>query len=95
MTNHMTQDAPHPDRQSILAARNSEEQEATTGDGNSGLVADTDHVGASSSTHASLKYSLLGPSLTKAGQDSVDQSKASAQHMAIHPHGLHAVLLSC
>lgn len=25
--------------------------------------------------HASLKYSLLGPSLTKAGQDSVDQSK--------------------
>lgn len=27
--------------------------------------------------HASLKYSLLGPSLTKAGQDSVDQSKAS------------------
>lgn len=27
------------------------------------------------SEHASLKYSLLGPSLTKAGQDSVDQSK--------------------
>ncbi|KAL2194145.1 hypothetical protein P885DRAFT_43920 [Corynascus similis CBS 632.67] len=27
--------------------------------------------------HASLKYSLLGPSLTKAGQDSVDQSKVS------------------
>lgn len=26
-------------------------------------------------SHASLKYSLLGPSLTKAGQDSVDQSK--------------------
>lgn len=25
--------------------------------------------------HATLKYSLLGPSLTKAGQDSVDQSK--------------------
>lgn len=27
------------------------------------------------SQHASLKYSLLGPSLTKAGQDSVDQRK--------------------
>ncbi|RKU41275.1 hypothetical protein DL546_000436 [Coniochaeta pulveracea] len=27
--------------------------------------------------HTSLKYSLLGPSLTKAGQDSVDQSKVS------------------
>ncbi|KAK8075535.1 hypothetical protein PG997_010198 [Apiospora hydei] len=27
--------------------------------------------------HGTLKYSLLGPSLTKAGQDSVDQSKVS------------------
>lgn len=25
--------------------------------------------------HATLKYSLLGPSLTKAGQDTVDQAK--------------------
>jgi hypothetical protein len=25
--------------------------------------------------HGSLKYSLLGPSLTKAGQDAVDQKK--------------------
>ncbi len=25
--------------------------------------------------HSSLKYSLLGPSLTKSGQDSVDQAK--------------------
>lgn len=32
---------------------------------------------AGGSAHASLKYSLLGPSLTKAGQDSVDQSKVS------------------
>lgn len=31
--------------------------------------------------HASLKYSLLGPSLTKAGQDSVDQSKACFSHI--------------
>ncbi|KAH6623861.1 hypothetical protein F5144DRAFT_540445 [Chaetomium tenue] len=30
-----------------------------------------------SADHASLKYSLLGPSLTKAGQGSVDQSKVS------------------
>ncbi|RAL61884.1 hypothetical protein DID88_002947 [Monilinia fructigena] len=29
------------------------------------------------SEHKSLKYSLLGPSLTKSGQDSVDQSKVS------------------
>ncbi|KAL0934867.1 DNA-directed polymerase [Colletotrichum truncatum] len=28
-------------------------------------------------SHGTLKYSLLGPSLTKAGQDSVDQSKVS------------------
>lgn len=27
------------------------------------------------SQHATLKYSLLGPSLTKAGQESVDQRK--------------------
>lgn len=27
--------------------------------------------------HNTLKYSLLGPSLTKAGQDSVDQTKVS------------------
>ncbi len=31
---------------------------------------------APTADHASLKYSLLGPSLTKAGQRSVDQSKA-------------------
>jgi DNA polymerase kappa len=34
--------------------------------------------GESVAQHVSLKYSLLGPSLTKAGQDSVDQSKASS-----------------
>ena len=28
----------------------------------------------SAANHTSLKYSLLGPSLTKAGQDAVDQS---------------------
>ena len=32
---------------------------------------------ATSTEHDSLKYHLLGPSLTKAGQDSVDQSKVS------------------
>ncbi|KAF2703902.1 DNA/RNA polymerase [Pleomassaria siparia CBS 279.74] len=31
----------------------------------------------SSNEHSSLKYSLLGPSLTKAGQDSVNQSKVA------------------
>ncbi|KAK3291824.1 uncharacterized protein B0H64DRAFT_478004 [Chaetomium fimeti] len=34
-------------------------------------------ISNSSTEHASLKYSLLGPSLTKAGQGSVDQSKVS------------------
>lgn len=29
--------------------------------------------------HDSLKYRLLGPSLTKAGQDSVDQQKVSIE----------------
>ena len=33
-----------------------------------------------SQEHKSLKYSLLGPSLLKAGQDTVDQRKVS-----IHP----------
>lgn len=31
----------------------------------------------SSSQHRTLKYQLLGPSLTKAGQDAVDQKKVS------------------
>jgi hypothetical protein len=29
--------------------------------------------------HETLKYSLLGPSLTKSGQDNVDQQKESLQ----------------
>jgi DNA polymerase kappa len=36
----------------------------------SGVDAPTDAAG-----HDTLKYSLLGPSLTKAGQDAVDQRK--------------------
>ena len=35
--------------------------------------------------HETLKYSLLGPSLTKAGQDTVDQKKV---RLLIHPSGL-------
>ncbi|KAF2792323.1 DNA/RNA polymerase [Melanomma pulvis-pyrius CBS 109.77] len=35
------------------------------------------HNASDAPVHHSLKYSLLGPSLTKAGQDSVDQSKVS------------------
>jgi hypothetical protein len=35
--------------------------------------------------HDSLKYSLLGPSLTKSGQDNVDQSKVNkASQSEIH-----------
>jgi len=33
--------------------------------------------------HDTLKYSLLGPSLTKSGQDNVDQQKASLQIRSI------------
>ena len=43
-------------------------------------MADTDQtvVPAKPDEHDSLKYHLLGPSLTKAGQGSVDQQKVSA-----------------
>ncbi|KAI0108859.1 hypothetical protein GGR51DRAFT_111566 [Nemania sp. FL0031] len=37
----------------------------------------TEPESAESGQHQTLKYHLLGPSLTKAGQDSVDQSKVS------------------
>lgn len=40
-------------------------------------VAPADPSEPASSQHHTLKYSLLGPSLTKAGQDSVDQKKVS------------------
>ncbi|KAK7987276.1 DNA/RNA polymerase [Apiospora saccharicola] len=40
-------------------------------------AANDDQPKAIVSEHGTLKYSLLGPSLTKAGQDSVDQSKVS------------------
>lgn len=32
--------------------------------------------------HDTLKYHLLGPSLTKAGQDAVDQQKVMSSHNA-------------
>lgn len=32
--------------------------------------------------HDTLKYHLLGPSLTKAGQDSVDQQKVRLKHVS-------------
>jgi hypothetical protein len=45
-----------------------------------GLIQSTDLTNAASLlTHDTLKYSLLGPSLLKAGQESVDQSKVCAQ----------------
>ena len=40
--------------------------------------------------HDTLKYSLLGPSLTKSGQDNVDQNKAS-----LHMKRNHAGLIVC
>jgi DNA polymerase kappa len=45
----------------------------------SGDVAAPDPDGAPlGNDHNSLKYHLLGPSLTKAGQDTVDQTKVCA-----------------
>jgi DNA polymerase kappa len=35
--------------------------------------------------HETLKYSLLGPSLTKSGQDNVDQNKASLLPFSTEP----------
>ena len=40
----------------------------------------TDNLKDQIGEHDSLKYRLLGPSLTKAGQDSVDQQKASFKY---------------
>lgn len=40
-------------------------------------VADALGVAQDDDDFKTLKYSLLGPSLTKAGQDSVDQNKVS------------------
>ena len=39
-----------------------------------------------SSEHDTLKYHLLGPSLTKAGQDSVDQQKVAPSHLTPLEH---------
>lgn len=39
--------------------------------------ADEIRPGQSVTEHDTLKYHLLGPSLTKAGQDSVDQNKVT------------------
>jgi len=64
------------DRESAI-----EDKDATNNPGDD-IVIDTKHDNTDQNqdenedaSHASLKYSLLGPSLTKAGQDSVDQSK--------------------
>ncbi|KAI1173600.1 impB/mucB/samB family protein [Nemania sp. FL0916] len=45
--------------------------------GNDGSSRDGSATAPEASQHHTLKYSLLGPSLTKAGQDAVDQSKVS------------------
>ena len=40
------------------------------------------HSQATNDGHDSLRYHLLGPSLTKAGQDSVNQQKVSMRNFA-------------
>ena len=42
-------------------------------------------VGSGIPEHASLKHHLLGPSLTKAGQDSVDQQKVRVAMLLYAP----------
>ena len=44
-------------------------------DGSSGISDESTTAEENPDQHDSLKYHLLGPSLTKAGQDSVDQQK--------------------
>ena len=39
------------------------------------------HLQATNDGHDSLRYHLLGPSLTKAGQDSVDQQKVGMEDL--------------
>jgi DNA polymerase kappa len=42
------------------------------------VVQEEEDKAAEAAEHGTLKYHLLGPSLTKAGQDTVDQAKACA-----------------
>jgi DNA polymerase kappa len=65
----MATDAPSTEHASADDAQPTKPEGQATTAGNPTNDMDTNH--------ASLKYSLLGPSLTKAGQDSVDQSKVS------------------
>lgn len=53
-------------------------------------VADALGVSQDDDEFKTLKYSLLGPSLTKAGQDSVDQTKVrlGSPHSNLHSHRL-------
>ena len=64
----------HGDRvlNNVIMTENEERPDATN---NAGTALDDDLPEASQ--HHTLKYSLLGPSLTKSGQDGVDQSKVS------------------
>lgn len=52
-----------------------EEQQSVEEDLNQAVT--TDPSKKSSDEHNTLKYHLLGPSLTKAGQDAVDQKKVN------------------
>jgi DNA polymerase kappa len=51
-----------------------------TPEGNAGITESTEDSVEASQEHKSLKYSLLGPSLLKAGQDAVDQRKVGHFH---------------
>lgn len=48
---------------------------------NTSNVKEVHQTAEEGSRHDTLKYSLLGPSLTKAGQDTVDQQKVNASHV--------------
>lgn len=47
-------------------------------EGNAGTTESTEDSVETLEEHKSLKYSLLGPSLLKAGQDAVDQRKVGS-----------------
>ncbi|PSR88797.1 DNA polymerase kappa [Coniella lustricola] len=77
MTTNEAQDALRPDCETTGPPELNSDDHGYASTDVTRTSAASEDAGPSCSAHASLKYSLLGPSLTKAGQDSVDQSKVS------------------
>ncbi len=73
MAEEIKEASPEPEIQSALGQVVSETGVSETG------VSET--LQADKLENDALKYHLLGPSLTKAGQDSVDQQKAGSNEL--------------